>query len=384
MPDSPLSFDFDSRMLDRAARAALRATGRTQPNPVVGCVLTDPAGNILATARHDRFGGPHAEANAIRIARQRGHDTRGATAYVTLEPCNHHGKQPPCTDALIDAGVARVVIATRDPFPEAAGGIEHLRAAGINAELNSSSQLANAVSEPFIHRVTTGLPWLIAKWAQTIDGKLATRTGDSKWISSERSRRDVHRLRARADAIITGIGTAAADNPTLTARNVHRRTTARRVLLDPRLELSPTCNLATTAADAPLTVITTQSALNAHPDRAAALARLDIDIATAPATHDGRIDLHVALRFLAAERNVATAMLEAGPRLLAAAITAGLANELRVYIAPVITADAQAMTPDAPAPPLTIAAARRFKLVHSKRFDDDIRLIYRAPTPTNP
>ena len=198
-------------MLDLAARLAMRAAGDVEPNPMVGCVIVRPgegdlASRIIGRGHHRFFGEEHAEAEALADCCRRGQSPRGATMYVTLEPCNHQGKQPPCTDAIIAAGIGRVVCARRDPNPAAAGGEGKLRAAGIDCEVNDSSVLATRLADPFAKRVTTGLPWVIAKWAQTIDGWIATRTGESKWISGAPSRNKVHRIRARVDAIITAIG----------------------------------------------------------------------------------------------------------------------------------------------------------------------------------
>ena len=227
-------------MLDLAARLALRARGRAEPNPLVGCVLVK-AGEVIGMGHHRLFGDVHAEVDALRSARRQGHDPLGCTAYVTLEPCNHQGKQPPCTRALIEAGVARVIAARRDDNPVAAGGFEALRSAGIPCEVSEDSSLARDISDPFFKRVRTGTPWVIAKWAQTIDGRVATRTGESKWISSEASRRRVHALRGRVDAIMCGLGTVLADDPMLTPRPTKGRGPPRRtpirVVADAHLDI---------------------------------------------------------------------------------------------------------------------------------------------------
>ena len=248
------------RFLDMAARAALRAAGDVEPNPMVGCVIAR-ADTILGIGHHQKFGGPHAEVNALADCARRANDPRGATAYVTLEPCSHFGKQPPCCDALIRAGVARVVCARPDPNPVSGGGAARLAAAGIPCEFTRTSALASHLADPFAMRIEHRRPWVILKWAQTIDGRTATRDGESQWISSPSSRREVHRLRARVDCILAAIGTVQADNPTLTARGVSRvRRVARRAVIDPRLELPEDCNLLQTLEAAPLTVFTTAPA----------------------------------------------------------------------------------------------------------------------------
>jgi len=212
----------------RALALAERGRGRVEPNPLVGCVIVK-MGRVVGEGFHRRFGGPHAEVIALNRA---GRAARGATAYVTLEPCCHHGKTGPCTDALIRAGVKRVVTACRDPFKKVAGkGIAQLHRAGITVEVGLLRVEAQSLNAPFFKRVTTGLPWVIAKWAMTLDGAISSgKKGPSRWISGPQSRRMVHELRARVDAILIGIGTALADDPLLTARGVKVRRVARRVV----------------------------------------------------------------------------------------------------------------------------------------------------------
>src|ERR1041384_1914007 len=189
-------------MLDLAGRLARGGAGCVEPNPMVGAVVVRD-GVVMGMGHHRRYGGPHAEREALADCRSRGDDPRGATVYVTLEPCCHFGKTPPCTDALIEAGVARVVAARRDPNPASGGGAAVLERAGIGVEFCGNSPSALAVSDPFVKRVTTGLPWVIAKWAQFEDGRMVTRPGEPRWISHEWARRRVHRLRGRVDAIVT-------------------------------------------------------------------------------------------------------------------------------------------------------------------------------------
>ena len=204
----------DERFMARALEFAARGEGAVEPNPMVGCVMVQD-GQIVGEGWHQEFGGPHAEMNALK---QAGSKTVGATAYVTLEPCCHQGKTPPCTKALI-TGIKRVVAAMEDPFPPVdGGGIEELEAAGIECESACSEDAARQLNAPYLKRITTGRPWVIAKWAQTLDGKIATPTGESQWISSETSRAVVQQFRGRVDAIVVGSGTARVDDPLLTAR----------------------------------------------------------------------------------------------------------------------------------------------------------------------
>ena len=236
----PIPEHIDSAMR-RALDLARRGWGRVEPNPMVGCVLLRD-GSVIGEGWHGRFGGPHAEVEALGDARRRGEEVRGATAVVTLEPCCHHGKTPPCAEALIESGIGRVYVALVDPDPRVAGGgITMLREGGVEVEVfhveHTLAKAAGELNEAFIKRVTTGLPWVIAKWAQTLDGRIATRTGDSKWISSPASRERVHRLRGACDAVMVGAGTAVADDPLLTARPADPgdvKRVARRVVVDPR------------------------------------------------------------------------------------------------------------------------------------------------------
>jgi diaminohydroxyphosphoribosylaminopyrimidine deaminase/5-amino-6-(5-phosphoribosylamino)uracil reductase len=241
----------DIASMRRALDLARRGEGRVEPNPMVGAVICGPGGAIVAEGWHDRFGGPHAEAMAIAAA---GGAARGGTLYVTLEPCCHHGKTPPCSEAIIAAGIRRVVVAAGDPFPEVAGGgIAALEAAGISVEVGLLAADAERLTAPFRRLVTSGRPWVIAKWAVSLDGRLAAAPGGDRWISSPESRELVHRLRGRMDAILIGIGTALADDPLLTARPAGPRR-ALRIVLDSRGRLPLESKLVRSARDWPLLV----------------------------------------------------------------------------------------------------------------------------------
>lgn len=226
----PPSID-DVAAMRRALELAAHGEGFVEPNPMVGCVVVRD-GVIVGEGFHERFGGPHAEVNALKAA---GDQAKGATLVVTLEPCCHTGKTPPCVDAVLAAGVKRVVIAMRDPFPIVdGGGIRTLEAAGVECVVGVLEDEARRLVAPYLNLVETGRPWVIAKWAMTLDGKIATATGDSQWISNEASRARVHALRGRVDAVIVGAGTLVADDPLLTARPAGARTPLRIVIAGDR------------------------------------------------------------------------------------------------------------------------------------------------------
>ncbi len=372
--------NHDRGLLDLAARLALRGAGRVEPNPMVGCVIVS-RGRVIGLGHHRRFGGIHAEVEALNDCARRGEDPRGATVYCTLEPCNAVGTHPPCVEALIEARVARVVFARRDPNPLKGGGKETLLAGGVDAELSELSPLATGVGAPFAKRIETGLPWVIAKWAQTIDGRIATRTGESKWISSERSRRRVHLLRARVDAILTGIGTALADDPLLTARGVPVRRVARRVVADSDLDLPPDSKLARTADDAPVLVACHEELMSAGitASRVRMLTSRGVKLVGVSRSPRGwGLDLAHLLRVLAREHQVSTLLVEAGPGLLGSLFDASLVDEAVVYVAPMMLGDEQAKAVATGRVAESLGMANRFKLWRVKPLGDDVELTYRA------
>ncbi len=355
--------------LTLAARLALRGMGHVEPNPMVGAVIVKD-GRIIGLGHHRKFGDLHAEREALESCRRQGHDPRGSTIYVTLEPCSHHGKQPPCTDALIAAGVARVVAATRDPNPQAAGGAEVLHRAGITVEFSDASPLAAAVSLPFIKHVTTDLPFVIAKWAQTHDGRLITRAGEPRWISGPRARRRVHALRGRVDAVLTGIGTVLHDNPRLTARDVAPRRVAQRVILDTHLRTPPTAAIFGDASHAPVLILTTEHALRSP--RADALRAKNAALESVPAVPDG-VDLRSALRTMRHKHGVHIVMIEAGPALLASLFTQDLIDAALVHVAPGITGP-----PDLKGP--RVGPPGRFAVARARAVGLDVEFFYLCPT----
>lgn len=371
---------FAKRMLDLAARHAWRGFGDVEPNPMVGAVIAKDE-RILAIGHHRRFGELHAERDALQAAANLSADVRGATMYVTLEPCSHRGKQPPCVDAIIAAGLARVVYACEDPNPVAAGGDEQLRRAGIAVEHLPISPAAHAVTAPFLKRIRTGLPWVIAKWAQTVDGRVATRTGESKWISGELARSRVHRLRSRVDAIVTGIGTVLADDPMLTARHVPRmRRVARRVICDTDLDVPVNFSIIRSAAACPTTIVCAAELAGAEitAGKRRSLADAGVDILGVKASAVG-VDLEAMLRALAHRHGVATVMVEAGPGILGSFLDLDLIDEAVVYIAPLMLGDELAKSAAAGRVAPTLASGRRLDLLRARKLGNDLELVYRRP-----
>ncbi len=370
--------------LDIAARAAVRAFGDVEPNPLVGCVLVKDS-CIIGIGHHKKFGHLHAEREALADARAKGSDPRGSTAYVTLEPCRHFGKQPPCTDALIEAGVAEVIAARPDPADVSGGGFRVLREAGISCRFDDSSPLAIAISAPFRKRVATGLPWVIAKWAQTIDGRIATRSGESKWISGDRSRARVHKLRARVDAMLTSMGTVIADDPMLTPRGVRRiHRVATRVVVDTGLDINEQSQLVRTASVVPTIVCCAKELATAHMmsdkvDRleASAVEVMGVPVESAGAGLSKGLDLELLLRALVDHKQISTVMIEAGGGMLGSLLEADLIDEAIVYIAPLVLGDDQAFSAASGRIAAHLAEGRRFSLLRTKRLGSDLELHYR-------
>jgi diaminohydroxyphosphoribosylaminopyrimidine deaminase/5-amino-6-(5-phosphoribosylamino)uracil reductase len=310
----------------RALDLAERGRGFVEPNPLVGAVLVKN-GQVVSEGWHEKYGQSHAEVNAL--ARAQG-AARGATCYVTLEPCCHVGKTPPCTDALIRAGVARVIAALADPFPQVAGqGANLLRAAGIPCEFGLCEQEARRQNAPYLMLLTAGRPYVHAKWAMTLDGKIATRAGDSKWISSAASRHRVHELRGRMDAIVIGIGTALADDPLLTARPSGPRT-AMRVVLDSQARLPTASQLVQTAGPIPTLLVTSPSVAEAKltplRDAGCQVLRLGPDA-------EGRPNLHHLLAHLGQQR-ATNLLVEGGAQVLGSFLDAAAIDEVHAFIAP--------------------------------------------------
>jgi diaminohydroxyphosphoribosylaminopyrimidine deaminase/5-amino-6-(5-phosphoribosylamino)uracil reductase len=356
----------DHAMMARALRLAGRGAYTTRPNPMVGCVIAR-GDEVVGEGYHQRKGGPHAEVFALDAAGER---AKGATAYVTLEPCSHVGATPPCVDALVAAGVTRVVAAMRDPNPHVDGnGFAKLQAAGIAVESGLMEAQARELNRGFLSRIGRGRPWVRVKLAASIDGRSATASGDSKWISGEASRRDVHHWRARAGAILTGAGTVLIDDPHLTVRldDGAEFVPPLRVVLDP--------GLATVArghvreGGAPTLYL---HAPDAKPPR-----DVRIDHAVAP-VQGGRFDLAAVLRLLG-ERGINEVQVEAGATLAGGFLADGLVDELLLYVAPVMLGERarplfEGLHIDA------MTERLRMRIVESRRIGGDVRVLLR-PEP---
>lgn len=326
----------ESAAMQRALVLARRGEGWVEPNPMVGAVVVSPDGRVAGEGWHKRFGGDHAEVMAVSAA---GSAARGATLCVTLEPCCHHGKTPPCTDAIIASGIARVIVAAGDPSPHAGGeGLAKLAAAGIAVETGLHEAEATRLTAPFRKLVGQGLPWMIAKWAMSLDGKVATREGASRWISSEESRRIVHGLRGRVDAIMVGANTAVADDPLLTARPPGPRQ-AVRVVLDSIARLPPESRLVATAREVPTLVM---AGPDARDDTLSRLRENGCEVHVCD-SGDRSARLHLALCELG-RRKLTNVLVEGGPELLGALFDAGRIDEAWVFVAPKVIGGADAFS----------------------------------------
>jgi len=372
----------DNRYLSMAARLALRGHGGAEPNPLVGCVIVDDArDSIVGWGCHRVCGGPHAEVEALRRA---GSNASGATVYLTLEPCNHIGRTGPCSEALIEAGIGRVVYARAEPDAVAGGGAGRLREAGIDVTLEPGCRAAVEVSDPFVRRIASGLPWVVAKWAQTLDGRIATRAGESRWISNTASRRLVHRKRGCVDAILTGLGTVQADDPMLTARGVSRRRVARRVVIEPALEIAADCRLVATAAETPTVVACGADRLAADTDRVRALTDAGVEIIAVPRTGT-ELPLDDVLRELVLRHQTTHIMVEAGAGLLGRLFRDGLVNEAWVFVAPLLFGDEQALPCVRGLTVATLTDGCPLELWNVRRRGDDVVLRYGVnPRPASP
>ena len=314
----------DHAMMAEALRLARKGLWTAEPNPRVGCVIAQQE-KIVGLGWHERTGGPHAESVALE---QAGNAANGATVYVTLEPCSHHGRTPPCADALIDAGVGRVICAMRDPHPNVAGeGLRRLRRAGIEVRCGLMAEPARELNRGFASRIERDRPWVRAKLAGSLDGRISGPDGRSKWITGTAARRDGHRWRARAGAILTGIDTVLADDPGLDVRLDSFAKKPLVIVADSKGRLPPTAKLLTTGAPV------LQASVAASPGPPPGCERLVLD-----AGADGRIDLAVLLAALA-RREINELHVEAGPVLTGALLAAGLVDELLVYHAPCIIAE---------------------------------------------
>lgn len=357
-------------------RAALKAAARGQPspNPHVGAIIAHGS-EVVGVGHHERAGKAHAEVVALREAGPR---ARGATLYVTLEPCNHVGRTGPCTQALIAAGIARVVIATRDPAPHVPGAAERLRAAGIDVVLGVQEHAARRLVADFVKHITTGLPFVHLKAAVTLDGRIATRTGASRWITGPEARKEAHRMRKHSDAVLVGVGTVLADDPELTVRDVPGRDPLR-VVLDSELRTSLVAKLVRHSSPAPTLLLHAHDAPRA---KRAALAELPgVELAEVPRGAAGGLDLDAALREIA-RRDCVRLLVEGGARLHGALIDGRFVDRVSVFVAPVLLGDGEAVPLARGRGVDSVADALRLTEVAIKRLGDDVLIEGDVPHPS--
>ena len=327
--------DNDQDYMRRAIELARRGVGWTSPNPMVGAVIVKE-GRIIGEGWHKKCGGLHAERNAFASLTE---PARGADLYVTLEPCCHHGRTPPCTDAILEHGIGRVVIGSRDPNPLVSGkGAALLRQNGVVVEEDFLREECDALNPVFFHYITTNLPYVVMKFAMTLDGKIATRTGASQWITGETARQHVHRLRGRYSAILAGIGTVLADDPMLNCRidGGHQPV---RIVADSRLRLPLDSQLVQTAGE----YRTILACAEEKAEKEAALRGRGVEVLHIPGP-DGRMDLHALMEYLGKEQ-IDSVLIEGGGQLHEAALRAGIVNHVCAYIAPKLFGGVGAKTP---------------------------------------
>lgn len=362
----------DLDFMRRALELAERGRGHVEPNPLVGAVVVRE-GRIVGSGWHQRFGGPHAEVFALQEA---GEAARGATLYVTLEPCCHYGKTPPCTEAILAAGVNRVVAAMWDPFPEVAGkGVEALRRGGVTVEVGLLGEAAEHLNAPYLKLLRMGRPYVIAKWAMSLDGRIATSTGDSRWISSEASRQRVHEIRGRVDGILIGIVTALVDDPLLTARPPGPRT-ACRIVLDNRLRLPIASRLVQTASEAPVLIF--------HKPQADPASRKRLEAAGCECVALPGSSTRESIGFLLEElgrRRFTNLLVEGGSEVLGSFFDAGAVDEVMAFVAPKIIGGRQAPGPVGGQGAAILAQCLRLRGSTVERIGEDVLIRARIGPP---
>jgi diaminohydroxyphosphoribosylaminopyrimidine deaminase/5-amino-6-(5-phosphoribosylamino)uracil reductase len=359
--------ESDHEFMRRALQLAQQAAFRASPNPRVGCVIVRD-GRVLGEGSTQAPGSNHAEAEALVDVRRNGHDVRGATVYVTLEPCSHFGRTPPCSTALIESHVGRVIAAVEDPNPAVSGrGLEMLRSAGIDVRCGLLEQEAAELNAGFFSRMQRGRPWVRVKIAASLDGKTALDNGVSQWITSEDARRDGHSWRARACVVLTGIGTVLADNPQMNVRLVETPRQPLRVLVDSRLEV----NTAARIFEGEGKVLVACAIRD--PEREAALRQLGAEVLCLPDSNR-KVDL-AALMTALASRGLNEVHVEAGFKLNGSLVKAGVVDELLVYLAPMLIGEAQGMVH---LPALAdLAAAKRLVFREVTQVGEDVRILAR-------
>ena len=334
----------DRRLMSLAITEARR--GRPSPNPHVGAVIAR-GDEVVSVGHHARAGEAHAEVDAIKKA---GADARGATLYCTLEPCNHFGRTPPCTDAIVEAGLARVVVGCRDPKPHVPGAVQKLEAAGVSVTVGVLEDEAGELLRDFARHITTGLPYVVLKAAVTLDGRIATRSGDSRWITGEEARAEAHALRDRADVVLVGVGTVLLDDPSLTVRDLAGGASGRdpiRVVLDTHLRTPASAKLVRHGSRAPTWILHGPAVDEA---RRAELTMDGVELFEVATGADGRVDLRAALEALG-KRDVVRVLAEGGAAVHGALLRTGLAQAAAVFVAPKLLGD-PAARPLAEGPPV--------------------------------
>jgi diaminohydroxyphosphoribosylaminopyrimidine deaminase / 5-amino-6-(5-phosphoribosylamino)uracil reductase len=358
--NSSQSAESDSVYMRRALALARLGWGQTAPNPMVGAVVV-AGGSIVGEGYHARYGESHAEVVALRDA---GEHARGATLYVTLEPCAHFGKTPPCTDAIIEANVARVVVAVRDPSPVASGGVERLRAAGIQVDIGRERDVALELNAPFFNAHADDRPWIVLKLAVSADGAIADATRRPRWITGPASRAEVHHLRAGSDAIAVGVGTALADNPALTVRDaLVPRVAPRRVVFDSTLRTPLDAVLVRTASQTPTILV----ARNPDPVRQRRLEDVGVVVITAATTRDALMQLR--------QREIQSILVEGGAKLAGSLIADELVDRLIIFQSP-IELGSGGLNALADAPPGFAESLDRRRIVERRSIGDDTMTTY--------
>jgi len=360
----------DDKYMEMALKLAGKGTGSVEPNPVVGAVIVK-AGQVTGKGWHKEFGGPHAEINALEDCKNLGTNPAGGIMYVTLEPCCHQGKMPPCTDAIIRAKLAKVVVAMIDPCEHARGnGIEQLAKAGIEVEVGVCEQRAGILNAPFIKYAKTGKSWVVVKWAQSADGKMAwADDADERWISNEQSRQDVHRLRRRCGAVLVGIETVLADNPLLTPRP-NRGKKPIRVVLDSRLRIPLDCNLLQTVMETPVLIVTGEEAFQQKSELVGQIRQKGAEVICCP-DNKGRSNLYFVLEELG-RRGVQQLLVEGGAKVITSFLDEKLADEVCVYISPKKPGPQGAV--DISEPMAELSQGIGLYYVETKKFGDDVRI----------
>jgi diaminohydroxyphosphoribosylaminopyrimidine deaminase/5-amino-6-(5-phosphoribosylamino)uracil reductase len=367
----------DQKYMARALNLARRGEGSTSPNPMVGAVVVKD-GEIIGEGYHQQYGGPHAEVFALEAA---GEAARGADIYVTLEPCSHYGKTPPCAQKVIDSGIKRAVIAMVDPNPEVAGrGIEMLKEAGIEVEVGLFQEKAEVLNESFLKYIQSEYPFVYLKKAQTLDGYIATSTGDSKWITNSKARLEGHKLRHRVDAIMVGIGTVLADNPSLTARlEAENGIDPLRIILDPLLDIPLDAKIINQQSEAETLII---CADDFPPARAAAILakkkklmeKEQVQLLSFKAENDDYFELREILKSLH-QRKISSLLVEGGARLSHTFLQEDLVDKFYYFIAPKIYGGSDGIASFCGSGPKMMSAAVELKITEQKNLGDNILLI---------